>query len=97
MTNEELQAENDKLRLLLATSNADCAYCGLPAARMAECASGFPGCARADDMLMDGTPTRKELQHECARLRTALTQIMEYDTFENSRDPRTLMAKEALR
>lgn len=43
------------------------------------------------------TLTRGELQRECGRLRAALTQILEYDTFENSRDPRTLMAKEALR
>jgi hypothetical protein len=47
----ELAAENDRLRRLLASSNADCPYCGLPAADMAKCASGFPGCGRADDMM----------------------------------------------
>ncbi len=31
---EILNAENDKLRVLLATSNANCAFCGLPAAEM---------------------------------------------------------------
>lgn len=56
--------ENSQLRLLLATSNAKCAYCGLPAEEMAKCASGFPGCARGDDMLLDGTPTRQELVAE---------------------------------
>lgn len=56
--------ENSQLRLVLATSNAKCAYCGLPAEEMAKCASGFPGCARGDDMLSDNTPTRRELVAE---------------------------------
>lgn len=50
----ELRVENDRLRALLATSDAPCPYCALPADRMAECASGIPGCARADDMGADG-------------------------------------------
>jgi len=70
---EAAEAENDKLRLLLAASKADCAYCGLPSDRMAECASGFPGCARADDMIADGTPTRAEMNDECDRLRAELS------------------------
>jgi hypothetical protein len=45
-----VEAENDALRRALATSNADCPYCGLKANEMAKCAHGFPGCARADDM-----------------------------------------------
>jgi DNA repair exonuclease SbcCD ATPase subunit len=76
---QEAQKENDQLRSLLSTSKADCAYCGLPANRMAECASGFPGCARADDMLCSATPTRDDLldelteaRAEAARLREAL-------------------------
>lgn len=56
--------ENSQLRLVLATSNAKCAYCGLPAEEMAKCASGFPGCARGDDMLSGNTPTRQELVAE---------------------------------
>lgn len=47
----ELEIENTKLRKLLADSPADCPYCGLSKADMARCASGFPGCGRADDML----------------------------------------------
>jgi len=74
---EAAEAENDKLRLLLAASKADCAYCGLPSDRMAECASGFPGCARADDMIADGTPTRAEMNDECDRLRAELADIKE--------------------
>lgn len=54
---QQLRTENDRLRRLLAESNADCPYCGLPAARMGECAHGFPGCGRADDMMLDGGPT----------------------------------------
>lgn len=48
---EELRKENDTLRGLLANSKADCAYCGLKSAEMAKCKRGFPGCARADDMM----------------------------------------------
>lgn len=53
----DLEAENDRLRRLLAESPADCPYCKLPADRMGECAYGFPGCARADDMCIAGGPT----------------------------------------
>jgi hypothetical protein len=49
--NDRLQAENDQLRCLIAKSDMDCIYCGLPKARMAWCASGFPGCGRADDLI----------------------------------------------
>lgn len=66
---EILSAENDKLRVLLATSNANCAFCGLPAAEMAKCASGFPGCSRADDMILCVHPTRQDLLDEVERLR----------------------------
>lgn len=66
---ETLSAENDKLRVLLATSNANCAFCGLPAAEMAKCASGFPGCSRADDMILCVHPTRQDLLDEVERLR----------------------------
>lgn len=52
-----LRAENDRLRRMLAESPADCPYCKLPAARMNECCHGFPGCGRADDMMLDGGPT----------------------------------------
>lgn len=47
---DQLEKENNTLRRLLANSNADCPYCGLPASDMAKCAHGFPGCSRADDM-----------------------------------------------
>ena len=72
---EALSVENDKLRVLLATSNANCAFCGLPAAEMAKCASGFPGCSRADDMILCVHPTRQDLLEENERLRKALGEI----------------------
>ena len=50
-----LREENDTLRGIVATSALDCVYCGLPASRMAECASGFPGCGRADDIAARAT------------------------------------------
>lgn len=46
---ERLRSENERLRAALAMSELPCVYCTLPAERMAECANGFPGCARADD------------------------------------------------
>lgn len=46
-----LRAENDKLRKLLADAPIPCIYCGLPRHDLARCSSGFPGCARADDMM----------------------------------------------
>lgn len=49
----DLERENDVLRKRLAVSNADCPYCGLPAADMAQCAHGFPGCGRADDIMIE--------------------------------------------
>ena len=52
----ELQEENDKLRGIIAKSSLDCMYCGLPKADMAKCAHGFPGCGRADDMMVNGEP-----------------------------------------
>lgn len=52
------EAENDALRRVLATSAADCVYCGLAAVDMGACRSGFPGCARADDLLIDESAER---------------------------------------
>ena len=72
---EILNAENDTLRVLLATSNANCAFCGLPSAEMAKCANGFPGCSRADDMILCVHPTRQDLLEENERLRKALGEI----------------------
>lgn len=46
---EELGVENVRLRAALAQSELPCAYCSLPRDKWAKCASGFPGCARADD------------------------------------------------
>lgn len=45
-----VQGENTRLRAALAASELACVYCQLPAEEMAKCKSGFPGCARADDM-----------------------------------------------
>lgn len=49
---ERLRVENDTLRGLLARGDKDCPYCGLPAADIAKCRSGFPGCARMDDIMV---------------------------------------------
>ena len=51
-TIEALTAENDRLRKLIADSDMNCIYCGLPKCDMMKCESGFPGCGRADDMMI---------------------------------------------
>ena len=43
--------ENDKLRGIIAKSDMDCIYCGLPKKDMGRCYLGFPGCGRADDLI----------------------------------------------
>ena len=48
---EQLTAENSKLRGILARADVPCIYCGL--ADMSQCARGFPGCARMDDIQQD--------------------------------------------
>ena len=60
---DELEAareENDFLRLRLAESDKACVYCNLPASEMPKCASGFPGCARADDLFACDELTRRD-------------------------------------
>ena len=47
-----LEKENDKLRFIIADSDLDCIYCGLKKCEMLKCASGFPGCGRADDLMV---------------------------------------------
>lgn len=47
-----LRRENDQLRGLIANSEMNCIYCELPKAEMMRCESGFPGCARADDIML---------------------------------------------
>lgn len=49
--NDRLRKENDYLRGVVANSDLPCVYCKLSREDMGKCASGFPGCARADDML----------------------------------------------
>lgn len=47
----EATSENNQLRAALASSNDPCLYCQLPKDEMTKCRSGFPGCARADDLM----------------------------------------------
>lgn len=51
---ERLRAENDRLRAKLGNSPEPCAYCALPADKLLDCHMGFPGCPRADDMMLCG-------------------------------------------
>ena len=66
----QLRAENDKLRALLAKGGGACVYCGLPAADIAKCARGFPGCGRMDDIVAAEVATEVAvLAEECRALR----------------------------
>lgn len=56
----EARKENDFMRLRLAESDKDCVYCDLPKAEMGRCASGFPGCARSDDLFHCAELTRRD-------------------------------------
>jgi len=47
-----LRKLNDLLRREVAESDLDCIYCGLPKGDMAKCELGFPGCGRADDLMI---------------------------------------------
>jgi hypothetical protein len=67
VTIEELKEENDTLRGICAYENIECLYCGLPRAEMARCQSGFPGCARTDDMLC--APASIQAKYEPTLLR----------------------------
>lgn len=49
-TYSHVEAENNHLRRLLATSNLPCIYCELSVEDMNKCVHGFPGCARGDDL-----------------------------------------------
>lgn len=59
---EEARKENDFMRLRLAESDKACVYCALPKGEMGACASGFPGCARADDLFHCDELTRRDAQ-----------------------------------
>lgn len=52
----ELRKDNDQLRNFIAKSPLPCPYCRLAAEDMSRCASGFPGCGRADDLLCGEGP-----------------------------------------
>jgi hypothetical protein len=54
-SNQRLMNDNDQLRFILAKSDINCVYCGLPKKDMGKCYFGFPGCSRADDLLMEKT------------------------------------------
>ncbi len=71
----EVQSENIRLRAALANSNGACVYCTLPREQWAECRSGFPGCARADDVM--GCPelgAALELQEAKAQIRLLIAE-----------------------
>jgi hypothetical protein len=51
-TVSRLIIENNLMRYLIAQSDMACMYCHLPKAEISRCEFGFPGCSRADDMMV---------------------------------------------
>lgn len=78
----EATAENNRLRAALASSKDPCVYCQLPKDEMAKCRSGFPGCARADDLMgcpelgaaLEVDRQERELTESKHRIRTLIEQ-----------------------
>lgn len=66
-TNEELEKENTFLRGLVAKLNIPCVYCGLE--NMSCCSRGFPGCAKADDILCADDEFMRQLLEENRQLK----------------------------
>jgi regulator of replication initiation timing len=70
---DALRKENDHLRASLANSGGPCVYCNLPKEEWSKCASGFPGCSRADDaMLCPHVGLELEAQDEIKALKERL-------------------------
>lgn len=69
-----LKAENDTLRRLLPALNAPCVYCGLT--DISKCASGFPGCAQADDLMVGDDEVMKRLLEDNKKLKEQLQQAI---------------------
>ena len=67
MTIEDLERENTILRGLLAKSDKPCVYCGLT--EIGKCPHGFPGCARADDIMCADDEVMQRLLAENRRLK----------------------------
>lgn len=70
---EHLRAENTSLRTLIAVQPTPCVYCGLT--EMAKCASGFPGCARADDLICGEDEAFKAVVSERNSLRAEVARL----------------------
>jgi len=68
---DEARKENNILRLLVAKAGKSCHYCGLT--NMAECKSGFPGCALADDLMVGEDEFVLLMRKERDQLRAELT------------------------
>jgi hypothetical protein len=77
--NVALRKENDFLRAHSGTSAKACVYCGLGANEQGKCASGFPGCDRADDQMLcreaGVAMERDELLEANAALRRVLIEV----------------------
>jgi len=65
-----LRAENSTIKSVLSLVPGKCIYCGLE--DWSKCPSGFPGCARADDMLCGEDEASRRLIAERDTLRAAL-------------------------
>lgn len=71
----ELIAENNAIKNLLAKCSTTCIYCGLE--DMSKCARGFPGCAKADDIMCGEDEALRDLLAANRTLHKAIQQVIE--------------------
>jgi hypothetical protein len=76
---ERFRKENDILRGIVANAKIPCVYCGLE--NMAECKLGFPGCAKADDMMIGDEETARRLISRIKTLETLIAGRITYNDF----------------
>lgn len=68
------RAENTMLRGVLSRAAIPCLHCGLD--DMSRCVLGFPGCDKADDMMLGES---EGFQRACARMKAAEEKASRYD------------------
>lgn len=70
---ENLRRENNIIKTILSKAQIPCIYCGLD--DMSKCKSGFPGCAKADDLICGEDEVFKRVCEERDQLRAELEQV----------------------
>lgn len=82
---EALGRENNTIKMILAKQAIPCLYCGLE--DMSKCAKGFPGCAKADDLICGEEEHGRYLIKTMEALREALETALKYLEARNLGEP----------